>query len=277
MRGTLTIARLTWIEARRRRIALAAFVCGLAFLAVYATAAYFAARSSARGEVNLVEGRIMFAMLLQAGVFAVNFLVIACAVLLPVDTLAGEISSGVIQTLASKPVTRVAIVLGKCLTYWLMTGAYLLLMAGGVVLCVWLASGVVPAHLPGAFLLLWLGATTMLAATFLGGAQLTTIANGMAVFALFGVGFIGGWMEQIATVLHNDAVRRVGTVISLVSPADSMWRRAIYELQPTASVGVQLTPFTPVSVPSFAMVVWALAFAVVALLLALRVFQHRAL
>jgi ABC-type transport system involved in multi-copper enzyme maturation permease subunit len=276
MRGTLTIGRLTWLEARRRKIALAAVLCGLVFLAVYATA-MFRARSVAEGVVNIVEQRIMFQMLFQAGLYVVNFFVIACAVLLPVDTLSGEISSGVVQTLASKPIDRSAIVLGKVLTYGLMTGAYLLLMAGGVVFSVWLAAGTLPAHLPGAFLLMWLGAMAMLAVTILGGTRLTTIANGMVAFALYGIAFIGGWVEQIATVLHNDAVRYVGTTISLLSPADAMYRRAAHELQPTGALSAQLTPFTPVSVPSAAMIVWALAFVVVTLLLAIRSFRHRPL
>jgi Cu-processing system permease protein len=277
MRGTLTIARLTWLEARRRKIALAAVVCGLVFLAFYATAAFFAHRSVVQGVVDLVGQRIMFQMLLQVGLYVVNFLVIACAVLLSVDTLAGEISSGVIQTLASKPIDRAAIVLGKWLTYWLMTGAYLALMAGGVVLSVWAAAGIVAPHLLPALLLMWLGATVMLAVTILGGTRLTTIANGIVAFALYGIAFIGGWVEQIATVVRNDAVRYVGTAISLVSPADAMYRRAAHELQPSGALGVQLTPFTPLSVPSVAMIVWAVAFVLVTLLLAIRTFRHRPL
>ena len=277
MRGTLTIARLTWLEARRRKIALAAVLCGLVFLAFYATAAFFAHRSVAQGVVDLVGQRIMFQMLFQAGLYVVNFLVVACAVLLSVDTLSGEMSSGVIQTLASKPIDRAAIVLGKWLTYWLMTGAYLLLMAGGVMLSVWAAAGIVAPNAPSALLLMWLGATAMLSVTILGGTQLTTIANGIVAFALYGIAFIGGWVEQIATVLRNDAVRYIGTTISLVSPADAMYRRAAHELQPSGNLGVQLTPFTPLSVPSTAMIVWALAFVIVTLLLAIRTFRHRPL
>jgi len=278
MRGTLTIGRLTWLEARRRKIALAAVICGLVFLAVYATAAFFAHRSVAQGAVSIVEQRIMFQTLFQAGLYVVNFLVIACAVLLPVDTLSGEIASGVVQTLASKPIDRAAIVLGKALTYWLMTGAYLLLMAGGIVLSVWWAAGTLPGHLLTAFVLMWLGATVMIAITILGGTRLTTIANGIVAFALFGIAFIGGWVEQIATVLRNDAVRYVGTAISLVSPADSMYRRAVHELQPSGGgLTVQLSPFTPVSVPSIAMIVWAVAFVVLTMLIAIRTFRHRPL
>ena len=277
MRGTLTIARLTWLEARRRKIALAAVACGLVFLAVFATAAFFAHRSVAQGVVDLVGQRIMFQMLLQVGLYVVNFLVVACAVLLSVDTLSGEISSGVIQTLASKPIDRAAIVLGKCFTHWLMTGAYLMLMALGVMLSVWAAAGIFPPHVPIALLFMWLGATVMLAVTMLGGTRLTTIANGIVAFALYGIAFIGGWVEHIATVLRNDAVRHVGTTISLVSPADAMYRRAVHELQPSGALDVQLTPFTPLSVPSGAMIVWTLAFVLVTLLLAIRTFRHRAL
>jgi hypothetical protein len=132
--------------------------------------------------------------------------------------------------------------------------------------------------MPAAFLLMWLGATVMIAITILGGTRLTTIANGIVAFALFGIAFIGGWVEQIATVLRNDAVRYVGTAISLVSPADSMYRRAVHELQPSGGgLTVQLSPFTPVSVPSIAMIVWAVAFVVLTMLIAIRTFRHRPL
>ncbi|MCQ3971583.1 ABC transporter permease subunit, partial [Klebsiella pneumoniae] len=45
--------------------------------------------------------------------FAANFLSVVLAVVLPVDTLSGEIDSGVIQTIAAKPVPRAEIVVGK--------------------------------------------------------------------------------------------------------------------------------------------------------------------
>jgi hypothetical protein len=72
-------------------------------------------------------------------------------------------------------------------------------------------------------------------------------------------------------------VRHIGTTISLASPADAMYRRAAYELQPSGALGIQLTPFTPVSVPSTAMIVWTLAFVLVTLLLAVRTFRRQPL
>ncbi|HET7607914.1 MAG TPA: ABC transporter permease subunit, partial [Gammaproteobacteria bacterium] len=134
MHGTLLIARLTWLETRRRRIALAALICGLLFLAVFGTAMYFGFDIAEMEGAAGIEMRIAATILTVAGLYVVNFLVTAVAILLPIDSLSGEIGSGVIQTLASKPVDRAAIVVGKWLAYLLMTAAYLALMAGGIFL-----------------------------------------------------------------------------------------------------------------------------------------------
>src|SRR5262245_58461627 len=153
MHGTLLIDRLTWLETRRRKIALAALICGLLFLAVFGTAMYFGfgiAREGGHGgsdpPATAIEMRIAATILTVAGLYVVNFLVTAVAILLPIDSLSGEISSGVIQTLASKPVDRAAIVVGKWLAYLAMTAAYLALLGGGVVLCMrWFADYQAPA------------------------------------------------------------------------------------------------------------------------------------
>ncbi len=279
MRGTLLIARLTWLETRRRRIALAALICGLLFLAVFASAIYFGFRHAAAqgGPANMVEMRVASTVLTVAGLYVVNFLVVAVAILLPIDSLSGEIGSGVIQTLASKPVDRGAIVVGKWLAYLGMTAAYLALMGGGVVLSMRLfADYQAPAVLAPMGLML-LGAAAMLSITIAGGVRLSTITNGIVAFGFYGVAFIAGWMEQILSMFGNSTARHVGTVVSLLSPSDSMWRRAAFEMQPLATVVFQNGPFGVVSVPSAAMVVWAIAFVVGVLAFAAWQFRRRPL
>ena len=283
MQGTLLIARLTWLETRRRRIALAALVCGLLFLAVFGTAMYFGFRLARAGgplgevPANVVEMRVAATILTVAGLYVVNFLVTAVAILLPIDSLSGEISSGVIQTLASKPVDRAAIVVGKWLAYLVMTAAYLALMSGGVVLIMRVfADYAAPAVLAPMGLML-LGAAVMLSITIAGGVRLSTITNGIVAFGFYGMAFIAGWMEQILSMFGNSAARHVGTVVSLLSPADAMWRRAAYELQPLATVVLQNGPFGVVSVPSAAMIVWAVLFCVVVVGFAAWQFRRRPL
>ena len=279
MRGTLLIARLTWLETRRRRIALAALVCGLLFLAVFASAIYFGFRHVAAqgGVTNMVEMRVASTILTVAGLYVVNFLVVAVAILLPIDSLSGEIGSGVIQTLASKPVDRAAIVVGKWLAYLAMTAAYLALLGGGVVLSMRLfADYQAPAVLVPMALML-LGAAVMLSVTIAGGVRLSTITNGIVAFGFYGVAFIAGWMEQILSMFGNSTARYVGTIVSLLSPSDAMWRRAAYEMQPLATVALQNGPFGVVSVPSAAMIAWAVMFVVAVLAFAAWLFRRRPL
>jgi hypothetical protein len=122
-----------------------------------------------------------------------------------------------------------------------------------------------------------LGATVMLTLSLAGGVRLTTVTNGIVAFAFYGVAFIGGWVEQIGAFTRNDAARYIGTAISLLSPVDSLWRRAAYELQPPIMRDLQLTPFGSASLPSAAMIFWAAGFVVVVLALALVQFQRRPL
>src|SRR6185503_218744 len=192
MHGTLLIARLTWLETRRRKIALAALICGLLFLAVFGTAMYFGFNlARAGGPLGDAPpdpvGMRVAATVLTVGLYVVNFLVNAVAILLPIDSLSGEIGSGVIQTLASKPVDRAAIVVGKWLAYLLMTAAYLVLMAGGVVVIMrFCADYTAPAVVVPMGLML-LGAATMLSITIAGGVRLSTITNGIVAFGFYGV------------------------------------------------------------------------------------------
>ncbi len=90
MRNILTIAHLTLEEARRRRVAAAAVLCGAAFLAVFATAVFFGHSGMvANDRLTFVARQAFLTMLTRGGLYASNFLSVLFAVLLPVDTLSG--------------------------------------------------------------------------------------------------------------------------------------------------------------------------------------------
>ena len=276
MNGILTIAQLTWLEARRRRIVLAAVLCGVAFLAVFATAAYFVPPRNPSATSALLARMQLQAMTL-AGLYAVNFLAVAFAVMLPVDSLSGEISSGVIQTIASKPVRRVDILLGKWIVFWLMLAAYLLFMVMGIVAIMRLFTGFAQQDLLPALGLMQLEVSVLLSITIAGGVRLSTVTNGIVAFAFYMMGFLGGWIEQIGVFVGNAASRYIGTAISLVSPTDALWRLAMHVLQPPVMSQIPLSPFSTVSVPSMAMVWWSVAYVVATMALATRWLQRRAL
>src|SRR6476619_397497 len=106
MRDILTIAHLTLFEARRKRILLAALLCGAGFLAVYFAGVFFVHSDQWRKQLPFGQQQATLVLLTVAGLYAANFLSVLFAVLLPVDAISGEIDSGVMQTLASKPLRR---------------------------------------------------------------------------------------------------------------------------------------------------------------------------
>ena len=275
MHPVITIALLTVHEAARRRILLAALLLGGAFLAIYATGFYFAHDNVTAEQLVDAQRRIVFNMLAMAGLYAVNFLTVMASILIPIDTISGEIESGVMQTIATKPVARWNIVVGKWLGFVVVLAGYLAVMAGGVLAITRIISGFVPPNAAFGVSLMLLEGALFVTISIAAGTRLSTLANGVLGFGLFGLAFIGGWMEQIGTVLGNGTTRNVGIVASLVVPSESLWQLAAYNMQPSIMRDVNFTPFSPASVPSGAMVAWAACYLVVALLIAVRLLRTR--
>jgi Cu-processing system permease protein len=279
--GAFTIARLSFREAARRKILLAALLLGLLFLAVYGLGFHFIMREVEKdiGSMQVLELNQIRNFLLMAGMYVVNFLTVMMIVLTSVDTLSGEIASGTIHTLVSKPVRRWEIVMGKWLGFAVMVSLYLLLMGGGVMGLVYLRSGYSAPHPFSALALIWLNALVMLSVSLLGGAYFSTLANGVLVFGLYGVAFIGGWIEQIGSFLPNPSASQIainlGIITSLMMPSEALWKRAAHELQSPLVSALGVSPFTTNAYPSSAMVVYAVFFLVLAFTLAVRRFGKR--
>ncbi len=58
-------------------------------------------------------------------------------------------------------------------------------------------------------------------------------------------------------------------------PSESLWQLASYHMQPSLARDVQIGPFLTASVPSPAMVAWALGYVLVTLLATLQLFRTR--
>ena len=278
MRNVLILAHLTLHEAMRRRILLASAIGGAAFLAMFAIGLHLMLREIAtRGGMQVFERAVVLNMLTLAGLYATNFLMVMTAVLLPVDTLSGEISSGVIQTLAAKPIRRADIVFGKWLGHAAVLTVYFAVLAGGVLLIARLVGNFTPPNIQHGLPLMLLEGLVLLSLSIAGGARLSTVTNGILAFGLYGMAFIGNWVEQSGTLANNEAARYVGTVASLIMPSEALWQRAAWHMQPTITQQLGGTPFSPVSVPSPAMVWWAAGYAAAAVAIGVWGLRKRAL
>jgi len=273
-RGVLILAHLTFAEARRRRILAAALILGSAFVALFAVGLHFIALD-VRAKVPLRQQSMVLSFVVMAALYASNFLIVMTSVLVVVDTLAGEIGSGVVETLCTKPVSRAAIALGKWLGCWALLAVYASVLCGGVLLVARLMVGYTPPNAARGFALILLEGTVLLTLALLGGTRLSTLANGITVFGLYGLAFIGGWLEQIGTLAGNATARYLGIAASLLVPSESLWQLASHHMQLPIVRDINLTPFSPASVPSPAMVGWAVCYVLLALAAATHLFHTR--
>lgn len=277
MRDILTMAHLTLVEARRRRIVLAGAACALAFLLVFSVAVVFAYREMASDKsLSFVQRQGTLTAMKLVGFLAANFLSVIFAILLPVDTLSGEIDSGVMQTLASKPVSRAHIVLGKWAGHLVLALAYLLMLSAGILGVIWVVGGLRPTGAAAGVPLLMLEITTALTLSIAGGARFSTVTNAIAAVGIYGVSFVGGFVEQLGGLAGVTSLRTVGIVVSLVSPIDAMWRLAAHQMEPEIARATGMLALGA-SVPSPLMVWWAIGFTVLVLLSAIRAFRRRGL
>lgn len=284
MRGPnalLTITRLTFLEAARRRIALAAFVLGLAFLVLYGIAFYFMVNETGlpgggAAAENLMRQQV-YSFLSLMGLYAVNFLTIAMGALVAADTLAGEISTGTVQALVTKPILRAQIVLGKWLGFAVLLLTYLLLMAGGLLTIVYVLSGYVLPNMLAGLLLVYLETLLIMTLTLAASSTFSTLATGGVVFGVWGLAFIGGFVEQAGALLENTTVINIGILSSLILPTEAVFRRAAYLMSSpaTLALGPMAGPVFVISVPSALMVVYAAVYLLVVLGWGLRQFNRR--
>ena len=281
MKNIQILARMTFREAIRRRMVLTGLVLGVCFLIIFSIGFHMinAAAYQASSRAGETAGRVIqkegINVLLLAGLYAVTFLSIAMGALLGADALAGEINSGTIQTIVTKPVRRSDVVLGKWLGFAALLGLYVVLMAGGTVLSVWIQSGYTPLHLPAGLALIYLESLLIMTVSLTMSSFLSGLATGGVVFGLYGLAFIGGWIEQIGSILQNQTAIKVGIVTSLIIPSEALWRRASFEMQTPLAGALGMSPFGTVSVPSPLMIGYAFLYLVGALWVAVNVFQNR--
>jgi ABC-type transport system involved in multi-copper enzyme maturation permease subunit len=262
---------------------LAGLVLGVAFVIIYSVGIHFIltqiANDAAVNMPNQMAANIMNAeatnTFLMMGLYAATFLSVAMAALLGADTLAGEINSGTIQTIATKPIRRADVVLGKWLGFAELLGLYVLLLAGGTTLSVFIQSGYVPDNLLIGLGLIYMESVLIMTITLMLSAAFPALATGGIVFGLYGLAFIGGWIEEFGALLQNDTAIKVGIITSLLNPSESLWKRAAFEMQTPLMGAFFGSPFASLSVPSPVMMVYTFLYVIVVLFIAVRTFQTR--
>ncbi len=273
--GVWIMAGVTFREAARKKMLWMALAAGCAFLALFGTGLHFQAKDFASNGMNPVMRRIISSTMLTMALYAVDLLAVLMTILTSVDTLSGEIASGTIQAVATKPIPRWQLLIGKWLGFVAMLTAFIAIMVGGVNAITHFIAGVTARHPVPGFLLMWMESVVLLSVTFAFATYFSTLTSGVLALGLHGLAFLGGWIEQFGAITQTPRAVNVGVIASLLMPSEALWRRAAFEMQSPLATAVHVSPFGTLSVPSMLMVWYAGFYLAVALGIAIRRFSQR--
>lgn len=264
---------ITFREAARRKMLWIAAIAGAGFLGLFWLGLHSLQRSMA--TASAVNRHEAVGMMLMMTLYAGSMMTSLMAILTSCDTLSGEIASGTIHAIATKPVRRWALVLGKWVGFVVLLGSYILFIEGGAMGLAWVEARYLPPHSIAVYGLIWLQSILLLGVTMACSTRFSAITSGACTVGLYGLAFIGGWIEQFGALRHVKGCVEAGILASLLMPSDALWRRAAFRMQPPILGAMGISPFSSTTVPSVTMVVYAGLYAIAALLLAQVLFERR--
>lgn len=275
MNPVWVVASITFREAARKKILWTALVVGIGFVIVFGAGLYYQLTDLRTSNIAPFLRYQLLSATLMIGLYTVDLLAVVMTILTSLDTISGEIASGTIQAIATKPVARWQVLIGKWAGFVAMLAVYVGAMFGGTLAAgYWIAGVTLQNPLRGGSLV-YLECLLVLTATFLVGTWFSTLTNGVIVLGLHGLAFLGGWLEQMSGFAQGSGLVTLGVVSSLIMPTEAIWRRAAFLMQPPLAGALQSSPFANVSVPSGAMVGYAGCYMLLMLALAIYHFQRR--
>jgi len=283
----ITIIKYTFKEMLKKRAFLLASLLSLLYLSIYA----FGLSKIFERPSNSIYDIIFQSEILSAGLFFANFIVAFLVVLTSVNAISGEIESGTIYSILSKPIKRYELVLGKFIGLSIMIVLYSSIMFLSVVgLNIWFGSKISFGWdniLKGLFFF-DLGPIVFLALIIASSSIFSTINTGIIAIMAYGIALVGGVLEQIGTAMQQSQVGafglksgesliNAGIITSLILPTDVIYRKMTAELL-TQSSGISFMTqglFGGMSQPSIYMFIYIFFYVVFLLYYGVKRFSQR--
>ncbi|MED4568673.1 ABC transporter permease subunit [Brevibacillus agri] len=283
------IMKITYREMLSKRIFTITMMMSLAFLLLFGVATWFAARELGRelgGSATdvLMQKNFFSTQLLGMGLYFGSFITVLLAILSSVGSIASEVESHQIDTWLARALPRHKYVLGKFGGLSSMLTLYAILMFLGILgINQWVGGGVLAADVSAQQVLSSLGyfvlmPVILVCVSLLLSSVTTTVTGGIVLIILYGISFIGGFVEQIGSIIGQDALINIGIISSLLFPTDSLFRQATVVLFDTADDPLSFATqgiFGTMSPPSDAMLFYTVIYGAVMLALAVRLFGKR--
>ena len=266
MNGALIVARYALREAVRRRVILVVLLLTVGFLALYGLgcAVTFDQVDSLAADDQLDDRVLAGSTLLGLAMFTILFLGTVLAVFLTLGAVRGDAERGLLQPLVVRPVGRTSLLLGRFAGAAAVCALYVAGVYAAAVVITGIAGDWWPDQPIGPGVGLVLAVVVVAAIYLLGSIFLSSTANGIAVFMLFGAGLAAGLLGQIGDALAVQTLRDVAKISSWVLPFEALYQAGLHGLTADTSgitgVIVQLGPFGGAAKAGPGLWVWTLAY-----------------
>lgn len=265
-------------EMVRRRTLWITLGMTLLYVVAYSIILRYAA-SAVSETANPMLRAVLIPQIATAGLYFAGQILAFFAITSTMGALAGERETGVMQVIATAPVRRSEIVLGKLMGYWSVLAVYSVVLCLAVFALLRAQTGFALANVGATIAVFTLQPLLLAALTMLGSALLPTIPNAVVMFSLYAISLLGGVLEQIAGFTRSAALSTIGIVASLAVPADSLYRKAVSLAlaardNPLSGL-VMIGPFGAQSPPSIWMLVYVGLYLTTCVTLTVVLFKRR--
>lgn len=231
MKPILLLAGVTLRESARRRLFVVVPVVTVLFMILYWLGNHFAFDGESgitEGPSGLVDAQALIgASLLGLSMFMTLFLASVLGVFLTMGTVRGEAESGLLQPYIVRPVRRFELLLARFLGAAAVAVPYALVMFGLSILVTGAIGGWWPSRPFVAGLALAVAIMVIIALSILGSIFLSTIANGVVVFMLYGAGLLGGLLGQLGDAFSSPGLESTGTWMAWALPFEALYQGAL--------------------------------------------------
>jgi ABC-type transport system involved in multi-copper enzyme maturation permease subunit len=268
-------------EALRRKVFAVVLLLTIGFLGLYWLANHYVFRDveNISPPVGIDARTFAGAFMFGLAMFATLFLGVVLAVFLTLGVVRGDAERGLLQPLVVRPVGRSTLLFAR----WLGAVAVCAPYVGAVYAAGMLITGLTGHWWPDRIVVpgleLAAGVAIVAALSLLGSVFLTAIANGIAVFMIFGAGLVAGLLGSIGHALNSHTLEHSAKIAAWLIPFEALYQDGLRQItaDTTGFTGflLQLGPFGGAYVHGWGIRVWSVGYLIVVGAIALYAFSRR--
>lgn len=281
----LVFAKLTIWEASRRRLLLA--IVALTLVVIVFSGWGFAKLEdpglNGGQPLSEVEVRTIASQLLILVAFVFAGILALSSVVVAAPSVAGEIESHQALAMLARPVSRADYLIGKWIGLAVLVCGYAIGSGTLEMVAVDIAVGYVPPN--PALLLVFVGAEglVLLTLSLVLSTRMAGMTGGIVALVLYFIAWVGGIVEGVGQGFDNATLTNIGFASRLLLPTDSLWRAAVYAMEPATVIAAaqqlgklgRANPFLVSDPIQPAMIAWVVIWILALLTLATWSFRTR--